>query len=531
MDKAYDKQDLNRFFSSIKSKYIIPHPDTNIPGKVTCRNGFEYIEKPYSMHGSNPTDVDDTRHESRLSRQHRYRACGHSSSVTNPYRSLGDIVLDPKKLTLKHFNSQIQERDAQELATAHLNKWKNATKVVFPIVRINQTISQRRGAFGDPDQDMVSARQHKQLRTRRQQFVVHHEDWPKIQSTGFAQLSSAVNKTNKRVSATRGMTPYFQVLDSVLHDTCSDESSDNGALEDTPITQPAAVDSIKRERVVKRLEAFIYVLNALFNIKNRDLRGKRPVQQDKERDVSVHNMSEERQSHSQTRERTFTEVSPIKGFTWNEGIPPWQKIKQENEFLAASVEKENEEREHKSPEAKDQEFLSGLREDFVAMQEKLDSHLNYRLGRILRDGREKFIRRFHALKHAPTLTLGMVEVRRVDRTSRVVDVENKKTSSKQEWYVAALNELEVKRYIDDGKVSVLLQHFERFSHSELQEEIKSLKAKLCYLTLSMPVYLVLQSDYQYAIRFIIQKCLAGQEDFFGSWFKMRFKKGSLTATT
>ena len=51
----------------------------------------------------------------------------------------------------------------------------------------------------------------------------------------------------------------------------------------------------------------------------------------------------------------------------------------------------------------------------------------------LRDGREKFIRRFHAFKLAPTLSLGLVDVRRVDRTSRVVDLETKKSSSKQEW--------------------------------------------------------------------------------------------------
>ena len=51
MEKAYDKQDLNRFFSGIKSKYVIPRPSTNILGKVTCRNGLEYIEKPYNTHG------------------------------------------------------------------------------------------------------------------------------------------------------------------------------------------------------------------------------------------------------------------------------------------------------------------------------------------------------------------------------------------------------------------------------------------------------------------------------------------------
>ena len=48
MEKAYDKQDLNRFFNGIKSKYVIPRTNTNVLGKVTCRNGLEYIEKPYS---------------------------------------------------------------------------------------------------------------------------------------------------------------------------------------------------------------------------------------------------------------------------------------------------------------------------------------------------------------------------------------------------------------------------------------------------------------------------------------------------
>ena len=52
MEKAFDKQDLNRFFNNIKSKYVIPIPNTNIDGKVTCRNGFEYIEKPRNTTGT-----------------------------------------------------------------------------------------------------------------------------------------------------------------------------------------------------------------------------------------------------------------------------------------------------------------------------------------------------------------------------------------------------------------------------------------------------------------------------------------------
>lgn len=51
MDKAYDKQDLNKFFNSIKSRYVVPRPKTNIVGKVTCRDGHEFIEKPYSSDG------------------------------------------------------------------------------------------------------------------------------------------------------------------------------------------------------------------------------------------------------------------------------------------------------------------------------------------------------------------------------------------------------------------------------------------------------------------------------------------------
>ena len=70
-------------------------------------------------------------------RQRRYVGCGHNSSVTNPYRTLGEIVLDPKKLTLAKFDAQITEKDQQELTNAHLTKWKNATKVVFPIIRLN----------------------------------------------------------------------------------------------------------------------------------------------------------------------------------------------------------------------------------------------------------------------------------------------------------------------------------------------------------------------------------------------------------
>ena len=34
--------------------------------------------------------------------------------------------------------------------------------------------------------------------------------------SGFEQLSAAVEKTNKRVAATKGSTQYFQILDSDL---------------------------------------------------------------------------------------------------------------------------------------------------------------------------------------------------------------------------------------------------------------------------------------------------------------------------
>lgn len=71
-----------------------------------------------------------------MSRQRKYWSCGHYSSVTHPYRNLGDIVLDPKKLTLSqfnNFNSQITEKEMQD---SNLNKWKTATKI-FPVVRMN----------------------------------------------------------------------------------------------------------------------------------------------------------------------------------------------------------------------------------------------------------------------------------------------------------------------------------------------------------------------------------------------------------
>ena len=51
MEKAYDKHDLTKFFNNIKGKHVIPRPDTNIPGKVICRNGYEFIEKPFNKDG------------------------------------------------------------------------------------------------------------------------------------------------------------------------------------------------------------------------------------------------------------------------------------------------------------------------------------------------------------------------------------------------------------------------------------------------------------------------------------------------
>ena len=52
MERAYDRHDLNKFFATIRNKHILYRPSTNIDGKVTCRNGEEYIEKPYNEHGS-----------------------------------------------------------------------------------------------------------------------------------------------------------------------------------------------------------------------------------------------------------------------------------------------------------------------------------------------------------------------------------------------------------------------------------------------------------------------------------------------
>ena len=45
-------------------------------------------------------------------------------------------------------------------------------------------------------------------------------------------------------------------------------------------------------------------------------------------------------------------------------------------------------------------------------------------------------------------------------------------------YVDALNELDVKRYKDDAKMTSLLKQFERYSHTDLTDEIKSLKVML-----------------------------------------------------
>ena len=47
-------------------------------------------------------------------------------------------------------------------------------------------------------------------------------------------------------------------------------------------------------------------------------------------------------------------------------------------------------------------------------------------------------------------------------------------------YVDALNELDVKRCNDDATVSGLLKQFERYSHTDLTDEIKSLKVRNLY---------------------------------------------------
>lgn len=123
-------------------------------------------------------------------------------------------------------------------------------------------------------------------------------------------------------------------------------------------------------------------------------------------------------------------------------------------------------------------------------------------------------------------------------------------------------------------------HFPRFSRLDIAVEIRALKAKLCYLVMSMPVNCVLQPEYQYVFKvrpashipqtmvnavlkskstakwdpydsevssetskgsstcfwslsnhwlfqFIILKCLHTTEDCLGCWLKLRFKKGSI----
>ena len=50
MDRT-EKHDLTRFFNMIKAQYVIPSPQPKIHGKVTCRDGNEYIEKPFNMSG------------------------------------------------------------------------------------------------------------------------------------------------------------------------------------------------------------------------------------------------------------------------------------------------------------------------------------------------------------------------------------------------------------------------------------------------------------------------------------------------
>ena len=42
-------------------------------------------------------------------------------------------------------------------------------------------------------------------------------------------------------------------------------------------------------------------------------------------------------------------------------------------------------------------------------------------------------------------------------------------------FIEALEELEVSRYAEDSKINALVEQFERFAHSDLLEEIKSLK--------------------------------------------------------
>lgn len=52
-------------------------------------------------------------------------------------------------------------------------------------------------------------------------------------------------------------------------------------------------------------------------------------------------------------------------------------------------------------------------------------------------------------------------------------------------YIEALEDLEIARYSEDEKIFALVEQFERFSHTDLLEEIKSLKVTTVICLLSI----------------------------------------------
>jgi len=511
MDRT-EKHDLTRFFNMLKTKYEIPSPQTKIHGKVTCRDGIEYIEKPF-----NQSDIESTS-KARLQRQRAYEGCGHASSVCSPYKDLGHIFTDSRKMTFKHFKEHGIDKEAA-LALNHVAKWKNATK---------------KRVAGEPEDKLDTINDVTKLALRikksrrRSDFTVKTKGWPPIHSTGYAQISEAVAMTNDRVAATRGTRPYFLILEDYKKevDPLSGSTEDVGESQTKQLKQPSVIDGLRRDVAVKRLEGFIYILTCLQNIKAKDLKNKQPLCPDS-LNLLLDDLPSSKHFNSANRPGQQIPDSTLKMFSWNDGLPPWQKIRQENDCSTADPAKDREI--HDSTEGKDHAIdLQNLRKDFTDMQTELDFRLKGRLKRLFRDDKDIFIRRFHSLKKAPTLSLGMTDLRKIDRTSHpTLEADQLKTATKQDWYVEALKELQIHSNQLDYKVESLLASFERFSRLDIAVEIRALKAKLCYLAMSMPVYCVLQPEYQYVFRFIISKCVHTNEDCLANWMKLRFKRGPI----
>ena len=111
--------------------------------------------------------IEELRQESRLVRQRQYLDCGHGSSVTAAYKTLGRITLDAKSLTLEVFNN-FDKSHEREIVAMNMKKWRS----VFPAVRLQNV-----------GQEEISER--KPSRRRAKQFVVNEHEWPGIKSTGM----------------------------------------------------------------------------------------------------------------------------------------------------------------------------------------------------------------------------------------------------------------------------------------------------------------------------------------------------------